>query len=119
MGIKTSLAGEKGEVSELQKGTTTTTTTTANSSSRQRRSRRKQGKMTPPVQTLFNTCKELFANGGFGFVPPPADIRRVCSLLGNALFVSSISDHFFCAHQVFDVLPQRINLFDFFFLLVI
>ncbi|KAM7479989.1 hypothetical protein LguiA_028202 [Lonicera macranthoides] len=33
------------------------------------------------VQKLYETCKEIFANGKAGFVPPPADIRRLQLIL--------------------------------------
>lgn len=29
------------------------------------------------VQKLYQTCKEVFTNGGAGFVPPPEDIERL------------------------------------------
>lgn len=78
MGIKTSSIGEKGkEMIKMPKDMTTT-----DGSSRPRRSRRRPAKQTP-VQTLFNTCKDLFSNGGFGFVPPPQDVHQLCSILDN------------------------------------
>lgn len=54
-------------------------TTTDRSARMNRRRQRKQ----PLVQTLFETCAEVFANGGTGFVPPPADIQRLCSILDS------------------------------------
>ncbi|KAL8137321.1 hypothetical protein V2J09_003322 [Rumex salicifolius] len=77
MGIKTSPVGKIGEgMFEMPKETTT------NSSSRPRRSRRRQGRQ-PPIQILFNTCKQLFANGGFGFIPPPPNVQQLCSILDD------------------------------------
>ncbi|KAK4350507.1 hypothetical protein RND71_029820 [Anisodus tanguticus] len=35
------------------------------------------------IQNLYNTCKEVFANGKAGYVPPPADIQRLTSVLDN------------------------------------
>lgn len=34
------------------------------------------------VQKLYDTCKQVFANGKAGYVPPPHDIQRLTSLLG-------------------------------------
>ncbi|KAK3410097.1 hypothetical protein EUGRSUZ_J02129 [Eucalyptus grandis] len=36
---------------------------------------------TSPVQRLFDTCKEVFAAGGAGIVPPPEDVERVKAAL--------------------------------------
>ncbi|KAK6795188.1 hypothetical protein RDI58_008641 [Solanum bulbocastanum] len=33
------------------------------------------------VQKLYDTCKQIFANGKAGYVPPPHDIQRLTSLL--------------------------------------
>uniref|UniRef100_M1BJ98 Uncharacterized protein n=1 Tax=Solanum tuberosum TaxID=4113 RepID=M1BJ98_SOLTU len=37
------------------------------------------------VQKLYDTCKQIFANGKAGYVPPPHDIQRLTSLLGMYL----------------------------------
>ena len=34
------------------------------------------------VQKLFKACKEVFASGGAGIIPPPQDIERLRSILG-------------------------------------
>lgn len=34
------------------------------------------------VQRLFDTCREVFSDGGAGVVPSPADIERIISVLG-------------------------------------
>ncbi|KAA8548005.1 hypothetical protein F0562_004434 [Nyssa sinensis] len=47
-----------------------------------KKSRRKQRKMSM-VQKLYETCKEVFANGGAGFIPPPSDIERIRSVLDS------------------------------------
>uniref|UniRef100_A0A7C8Z7Q5 cysteine dioxygenase n=1 Tax=Opuntia streptacantha TaxID=393608 RepID=A0A7C8Z7Q5_OPUST len=47
-----------------------------------RKNQRRQRKQ-PLVRTLFETCTEVFANGGTGFVPPPADVQRLCSILDS------------------------------------
>ncbi|PON95900.1 Cysteine oxygenase/2-aminoethanethiol dioxygenase [Trema orientale] len=73
MGIETTLANRKGkEFCELPKVT--------NSNSKARKGRRRQKKMSP-VQKLFETCKEVFASGGTGIVPPSQDIQRIRSVL--------------------------------------
>ncbi|KAM3381065.1 plant cysteine oxidase 1 [Capsicum galapagoense] len=33
------------------------------------------------VQKLYDTCKQVFANGKAGYIPPPPDIQRLTSLL--------------------------------------
>lgn len=38
------------------------------------------------VQKLYDTCKQIFANGKAGYVPPPHDIQRLKSLLGMYLY---------------------------------
>ncbi|XP_059670305.1 plant cysteine oxidase 2-like isoform X2 [Cornus florida] len=48
--------------------------------SRSKRSRRRQKKMSA-VQKLYETCKEVFASGGTGVVPPESDIERLKSIL--------------------------------------
>ncbi|WMV21475.1 hypothetical protein MTR67_014860 [Solanum verrucosum] len=35
------------------------------------------------VQKLYDTCKQIFANGKAGYVPPPHDIQRLTSLLDS------------------------------------
>ncbi|XP_004236196.1 plant cysteine oxidase 2 isoform X1 [Solanum lycopersicum] len=35
------------------------------------------------VQKLYDTCKQIFANGKAGYVPPPHDIQRLKSLLDS------------------------------------
>ncbi|KAK4362449.1 hypothetical protein RND71_017690 [Anisodus tanguticus] len=35
------------------------------------------------IQKLYDTCKEVFANGKAGYVPPPADIQRLTSVLDS------------------------------------
>ncbi|XP_075112071.1 plant cysteine oxidase 2-like isoform X2 [Nicotiana tabacum] len=35
------------------------------------------------VQKLYDTCKEVFANGKAGYVPPPSDIHRLKLVLGE------------------------------------
>ncbi|XP_057541001.1 plant cysteine oxidase 2 [Amaranthus tricolor] len=75
MGIKPGVASQKGkELSEVPQETTT------NSSASSRRNRRRNRKASP-VQTLYHTCKEVFATGGNGFIPPPNDVERLRSIL--------------------------------------
>lgn len=76
MGIERTLADRKGrrDFCELPRETIT--------SSNSRRNRRRQKKM-PPVQKLFDTCKDVFASGGTGIVPPPQDIDTLKSVLGT------------------------------------
>lgn len=47
-----------------------------------KRSRRRQRKPSQ-VQKLFEMCKEVFAFGRTGFVPPPADVERLRLVLDN------------------------------------
>ncbi|KAK7266330.1 hypothetical protein RIF29_18973 [Crotalaria pallida] len=75
MGIERTLADRKGkDFCELPKETIT------NSKSR-KKNRRRSKKMTSPFQKLFETCKDVFASGGAGIVPPPPDIERLQSVL--------------------------------------
>ncbi|XP_041004545.1 plant cysteine oxidase 2-like [Juglans microcarpa x Juglans regia] len=76
MGIETTRADRKvnKELREFPKATNTT------SKSKPRKSRRR-GKKTSPVQKLFQTCKEVFANGGTGTVPSHEDIERLRAVL--------------------------------------
>ncbi|KMS99178.1 hypothetical protein BVRB_2g047160 [Beta vulgaris subsp. vulgaris] len=59
-----------------------TTTATTNSNKSSRKNRRRNRKMSP-VQNLFHTCKEVFANGGTGFIPPPNHVERLRSILDS------------------------------------
>lgn len=80
MGIEPSIAaGRKG--SEFTGSPEETTTNNSKSAKKNRRKQRKQ----MPVQTLFEACKEVFANGGTGFIPPPDDVERLRSILGMNL----------------------------------
>lgn len=78
MGIERTLGDRKGrDFCELPKETIT--------NSRARRNRRRH-KM-PPVQKLFETCKEVFASSGTGIVPPAQDIDKLQSVLGMGFFL--------------------------------
>ncbi|XP_072968671.1 plant cysteine oxidase 2-like [Typha angustifolia] len=46
-----------------------------------KKSKRRQKKPLKAVQTLFNTCKEVFADGGAGTIPSQEDVRRLSSIL--------------------------------------
>ncbi|XP_054803368.1 plant cysteine oxidase 2-like isoform X1 [Prosopis cineraria] len=73
MGIGRRVADKKGDhFSELPEET--------NTNSKSKKNRRRQ-KKTSPVQKLFKTCKEVFASGGTGIVPPPQDIEKLRSVL--------------------------------------
>ncbi|XP_021758455.1 plant cysteine oxidase 2-like isoform X2 [Chenopodium quinoa] len=54
--------------------------TTTSKSKSSRKNQRRNRKMAA-VQTLFNVCKEVFADGGVGFIPRPDDVERLCSIL--------------------------------------
>ena len=87
MGIETPLADRRGkEFCELP--------TVTNSNSKPRKNRRRQKKMSSPVQKLFETCKEVFASGGPGFIPPSEDIQRLQSVLGMSFFEAFIDRKF-------------------------
>ncbi|KAI4347619.1 hypothetical protein L6164_008417 [Bauhinia variegata] len=80
MGIERTVADSKGKgFGELPNETNTKT--------KSKKSRRRQKKMPPPppppptVQKLFNTCKEVFASGRPGHIPPPQDIEKLKSVL--------------------------------------
>nr|XP_018684401.1 PREDICTED: plant cysteine oxidase 2-like isoform X2 [Musa acuminata subsp. malaccensis] len=53
------------------------------SSKKSGRKRKKLGPRQSAVQRLFETCKEVFANGGPGIVPSPEDVDRLRSILDN------------------------------------
>lgn len=78
MGIETTLDGRQDkEYCELPKET---------NHSRSKKSRRRQ-KKSATVQNLFQTCKEVFASGATGFIPPPADVERLRLVLGMPVFL--------------------------------
>ncbi|KAK9272203.1 hypothetical protein L1049_002574 [Liquidambar formosana] len=73
MGVGMPLADRKGkEFSEQPKET--------NSKSKKGRRRHRKASQ---VQKLFETCKEVFAFGGTGIVPPPADVERLRLVLDS------------------------------------
>ncbi|XP_054785912.1 plant cysteine oxidase 2-like [Prosopis cineraria] len=82
MGIERALADRKGrDFCGLPKET--------NANSKSRKNRRRQMKMSPvqpqmkmsPVQRLFETCREVFASGGTGIIPPPKDIEKLRAVI--------------------------------------
>ncbi|GAB4831630.1 hypothetical protein Ancab_005641 [Ancistrocladus abbreviatus] len=77
MGVERSLVGKTSkEFCGLPNETTT--------NSKSKKNRRRQRKQ-PMVQTLFETCREVFANAGTGFVPSPDDVVRLRSVLDNLI----------------------------------
>ncbi|WOL02991.1 hypothetical protein Cni_G11711 [Canna indica] len=60
---------------------------TENSKSSTKMNKRRQKKpaasMPTPVQTLFNTCKEVFADAGPGIIPSPDDVQRLRTVLDS------------------------------------
>ncbi|RZS08172.1 hypothetical protein BHM03_00039109, partial [Ensete ventricosum] len=48
-----------------------------------RRKQKKPAQMPSVVQRLFETCKEVFAEGGDGIIPSPEDVNRLRSILDN------------------------------------
>ncbi|GAB2299239.1 hypothetical protein Dimus_033309 [Dionaea muscipula] len=74
MGVKSSLAGKgMGDCKFPNE---------AKNARSKKRNRRRQ-RVQPVVQTLFNTCKEVFAHGGNGFVPQSEDVERLTSVLDS------------------------------------
>ncbi|RWV86597.1 hypothetical protein BHE74_00050524 [Ensete ventricosum] len=64
-------------------------------SSKKKKRRQKKPASTPSaVQRLFETCKEVFAHGGRGFIPSADDVERLRSVLGQAIWVSSESKEY-------------------------
>ncbi|KAJ0985544.1 hypothetical protein J5N97_003900 [Dioscorea zingiberensis] len=51
------------------------------SSKKSRRRQRKSGSMPSAVQRLYDTCMDVFVDGGAGVVPPPEDVERIRSAL--------------------------------------
>ncbi|RRT86081.1 hypothetical protein B296_00001430 [Ensete ventricosum] len=47
------------------------------------RKQKKPAQMPSVVQRLFETCKEVFAEGGDGIIPSPEDVNRLRSILDN------------------------------------
>ncbi|XP_028751687.1 plant cysteine oxidase 2-like [Neltuma alba] len=73
MGIEGTLAGRKSkDFFEIPKET--------NLNGKSRKNRRRQKKMSP-VQRLFETCRQVFASGGTGIVPPPQDIEKLRAVI--------------------------------------
>ncbi|KAL9427371.1 hypothetical protein AB3S75_029544 [Citrus x aurantiifolia] len=91
MGIESTLADLKGkQLSELPKVTAAGTSISSNSAANRNRSRNKQSRknrrrqkkiMASPVQRLYETCKDVFANCGAGIVPSPEKIERLKAVL--------------------------------------
>ncbi|PIA62550.1 hypothetical protein AQUCO_00200514v1 [Aquilegia coerulea] len=55
-----------------------------NSNNKAKKNRRRSKKSTPSiVQLLYQTCKEVFANGGAGVIPSPQDVERVRFVLDS------------------------------------
>ncbi|XP_019059210.1 PREDICTED: plant cysteine oxidase 2-like [Tarenaya hassleriana] len=92
MGIGTTLAGRvEKELSELprkpnssshaQISVISSATAAAPANSRKKIRRRSKRTAVSPVQRLFNTCKEVFANGEPGIVPSPEMIERLRAVL--------------------------------------
>lgn len=76
MGIERTLADRKGrDFCELPKETIT------NSSKSKKNRRRHKKAPVPPVQTLFDTCKDVFVSAAPAVVPPPQDIQSLQSVL--------------------------------------
>ncbi|OVA13306.1 Cysteamine dioxygenase [Macleaya cordata] len=76
MRIETSLIEQKGqEFCELPK---------ESSNKKSKKNRKRQKKPMPSVvQKLFETCKEVFATGGAGYIPSPSDIERLRLVLDS------------------------------------
>ncbi|XP_039116507.1 plant cysteine oxidase 2-like [Dioscorea cayenensis subsp. rotundata] len=53
------------------------------SSKKIRRRQKKAGSMQSAVQRLYDVCKDVFADGGAGVVPPPEDVERIRSVLDS------------------------------------
>lgn len=91
MGIESTLADLKGkQLSELPKVTAAGTSNSSNSAANRNRSRNKQSRknrrrqkkiMVSPVQRLYETCKDVFANCGAGIVPSLEKIERLKAVL--------------------------------------
>ncbi|KAH9676391.1 Plant cysteine oxidase 2 [Citrus sinensis] len=91
MGIESTLADLKGkQLSELPKVTAAGTSNSSNSAANRNRSRNKQSRknrrrqkkiMVSPVQRLYETCKDVFANCSAGIVPSPEKIERLKAVL--------------------------------------
>ncbi|XP_009628201.1 plant cysteine oxidase 2-like isoform X4 [Nicotiana tomentosiformis] len=52
-------------------------------SQRRKLIRKRSSKEKNMVQKLYDTCKEVFASGKTGYVPPPSDIHRLKSVLDS------------------------------------
>lgn len=83
MGITTTTAADrKGkECHELSRDSS------AKRNSKPRKGRRRQKKMLP-IQRLYDTCREVFAESGTNIIPSPQDIERLRAVLGMLLCVS-------------------------------
>ncbi|KAJ8750195.1 hypothetical protein K2173_014110 [Erythroxylum novogranatense] len=90
MGIETSAGNikrEKGN-SELAKNKNQvqdpSSNTRVNTSNRGKKTRRrlpKKGLVVSPVQTLYDTCKDVFTFGGIGVIPSPESIEKLRTVL--------------------------------------
>lgn len=49
----------------------------------EKRKRSRENNNNNMVQKLYDTCKQVFANGKAGYIPPPADIQRLTSVLDS------------------------------------
>ncbi|RWV92471.1 hypothetical protein GW17_00045147 [Ensete ventricosum] len=81
-----------------RKGSDQVTTGKSTSSSNTKKNKRRQKKsaaMTSAVQRVFETCKEVFADGGPGIVPSPDEVERLRSVLGTTICYGRIFLSFF------------------------
>lgn len=53
-------------------------------SSESRKSNRRKKKLSP-LQRLYDTCKEVFADSGPGIVPSPEKVEKLAAVLGIKL----------------------------------
>ncbi|KAH9615301.1 hypothetical protein KSS87_006010 [Heliosperma pusillum] len=83
MGFERNSGGRRDkEINELLEETTTRNMSRLNRKDR-RRSKKLQPQPQPPIQTVFETCKNIFANGGVGFIPPPDHVHHLRSVLDS------------------------------------
>ncbi|KAF8012991.1 hypothetical protein BT93_I0991 [Corymbia citriodora subsp. variegata] len=75
MGITTAVADRKGkECRELSRDNSVKT------NGKSKKGRRRQKKMVP-IQRLYDTCKEVFAESGTNIIPPPENVERLRAVL--------------------------------------
>lgn len=79
-------------------------------SQRRKLIRKRSSKEKNMVQKLYDTCKEVFASGKAGYVPPPSDIHRLKSVLGMYIYILLLLPYKFINIEIYENTKQQLRL---------